>query len=269
MCLLGPSGCGKTTTLRMIAGLEHLSGGEIRVGSRVVDSVARRRLRAAREARDGPRLPELRALAAPDHRAQHRLRAPAPEGAARPSARSGSTKRHADARHRDTTATAIRRSFRAGSSSASRWRACWRSTRRSCCSTSRCRTSTRALRLEMRAELKRLHREFGTTIVFVTHDQWEAMTLATTIAVMSEGRLQQVGTPERHLRPSGQPLRRPVRRQPADQHDRPRARRPPLAAAARSATSTGGSPEAAGGRASARRRSGSEDRRRPRGRRRR
>jgi iron(III) transport system ATP-binding protein len=47
----------------------------------------------------------------------------------------------------------------------------------------------------MRAELKRLHREFGTTIVFVTHDQWEAMTLATTIAVMSQGRLQQVGTP--------------------------------------------------------------------------
>jgi iron(III) transport system ATP-binding protein len=51
------------------------------------------------------------------------------------------------------------------------------------------------LRLEMRAELKRIHEEAGSTIVFVTHDQWEAMTLATTIAVMSEGRLQQVGTP--------------------------------------------------------------------------
>ena len=37
MCLLGPSGCGKTTTLRMIAGLEHLSDGEIRVGPRVVE----------------------------------------------------------------------------------------------------------------------------------------------------------------------------------------------------------------------------------------
>ena len=78
-----------------------------------------------------------------------------------------------------------------------------------------------ALRLEMRAELKRLHAEFGTTIVFVTHDQWEAMTLATTIAVMSQGRLQQVGAPERHLRPAGEPLRGAVRRQPADQHDRP------------------------------------------------
>ncbi|MEY4984054.1 MAG: hypothetical protein RIR62_2320 [Pseudomonadota bacterium] len=40
MCLLGPSGCGKTTTLRMIAGLENLSSGEIRVGDRVVGNVA-------------------------------------------------------------------------------------------------------------------------------------------------------------------------------------------------------------------------------------
>jgi iron(III) transport system ATP-binding protein len=52
------------------------------------------------------------------------------------------------------------------------------------------------LRLEMRAELKRIHSEFGTTIVFVTHDQWEAMTLATRIAVMHDGRLQQVGSPD-------------------------------------------------------------------------
>jgi iron(III) transport system ATP-binding protein len=52
------------------------------------------------------------------------------------------------------------------------------------------------LRLEMRAELKRIHQAFKTTVVFVTHDQWEAMTLATTIAVMSEGTLQQMGTPD-------------------------------------------------------------------------
>jgi len=51
------------------------------------------------------------------------------------------------------------------------------------------------LRLEMRAELKRIHDSFRSTIVFVTHDQWEAMTLATRIAVMLDGRLQQVGTP--------------------------------------------------------------------------
>ncbi|MDH3741628.1 MAG: ABC transporter ATP-binding protein, partial [Hyphomicrobiales bacterium] len=52
------------------------------------------------------------------------------------------------------------------------------------------------LRLEMRKELKRIHGEFGTTIVFVTHDQWEAMTLATTIAVMNDGVIQQMGSPD-------------------------------------------------------------------------
>ena len=52
------------------------------------------------------------------------------------------------------------------------------------------------LRGEMRAEIKRLHGELGTTVVYVTHDQTEAMTLATRIALMKDGRIQQVGTPE-------------------------------------------------------------------------
>jgi len=52
------------------------------------------------------------------------------------------------------------------------------------------------LRMEMRAELKRLHRLLRTTVVYVTHDQIEAMTLATRIAVMRAGRIEQVGTPE-------------------------------------------------------------------------
>ncbi|MDI3337200.1 sn-glycerol-3-phosphate ABC transporter ATP-binding protein UgpC [Defluviimonas aestuarii] len=52
------------------------------------------------------------------------------------------------------------------------------------------------LRMEMRAELKRLHRMLGTTVVYVTHDQIEAMTLATRIAVMREGQIEQIGTPE-------------------------------------------------------------------------
>jgi len=52
------------------------------------------------------------------------------------------------------------------------------------------------LRTELRAELKRLHGRLGTTMVYVTHDQIEAMTLGDRIAVMNRGRLQQVGTPE-------------------------------------------------------------------------
>jgi sn-glycerol 3-phosphate transport system ATP-binding protein len=52
------------------------------------------------------------------------------------------------------------------------------------------------LRTELRAELKRLHARLGTTMVYVTHDQIEAMTLGDRIAVMNRGRLQQVGTPD-------------------------------------------------------------------------
>ena len=85
------------------------------------------------------------------------------------------------------------------------------------------------LREEMRTELKRLHLENGSTTVYVTHDQVEAMSLADRIAIMNEGVLQQVGTPDRGLPPPREPLRRAVRRQPGDE----RHRRPDRAATAR------------------------------------
>jgi multiple sugar transport system ATP-binding protein len=52
-----------------------------------------------------------------------------------------------------------------------------------------------ALRVQMRIELSRLHRQFGTTMIYVTHDQTEAMTLASRIVVLNQGRVEQVGTP--------------------------------------------------------------------------
>jgi multiple sugar transport system ATP-binding protein len=52
------------------------------------------------------------------------------------------------------------------------------------------------LRMEMRTEIKRLHQMLKTTVVYVTHDQIEAMTLASRIAVMRDGRIEQLGTPE-------------------------------------------------------------------------
>jgi multiple sugar transport system ATP-binding protein len=59
------------------------------------------------------------------------------------------------------------------------------------------------LRTELRRELKQLHRELGATMIYVTHDQVEAMTLATRVAVMRGGRIQQVGTPgEVYARPA-------------------------------------------------------------------
>ena len=51
------------------------------------------------------------------------------------------------------------------------------------------------LRVQTRGEIKRLQQEIGTTTVYVTHDQVEAMTMGDRIAVMNEGRLEQVGTP--------------------------------------------------------------------------
>ncbi|NJM31399.1 MAG: ATP-binding cassette domain-containing protein, partial [Rhizobiales bacterium] len=52
------------------------------------------------------------------------------------------------------------------------------------------------LRDEMRSEIKRLHREIGATMIYVTHDQIEAMTLADRIAIMNKGKIQQLGTPD-------------------------------------------------------------------------
>ncbi|MFK4824458.1 ABC transporter ATP-binding protein [Paenochrobactrum sp. BZR 588] len=193
MCLLGPSGCGKTTTLRMIAGLENLSGGEIRVGERVVDSVQRGvfvgperremglvfqsyalwphltierntdfglRLRKVPKAEREERVTKvMKALDIEKYRDRF------------PSQLSGGQQQRVALARMLAVNPGVLLLDEPLSNLDAR------------------------LRLEMRAELKRIHEEFKTTIVFVTHDQWEAMTLATTIAVMNEGTLQQMGTP--------------------------------------------------------------------------
>ena len=64
------------------------------------------------------------------------------------------------------------------------------------------------LRVEMRMEIKRLHQRIGATIVYVTHDQIEAMTMATRIAVMHHGEVQQFADAGHGVQPSGQPVRR-------------------------------------------------------------
>jgi ABC-type sugar transport system ATPase subunit len=69
------------------------------------------------------------------------------------------------------------------------------------------------LRAQTRGDIKRLQQEVGTTTVYVTHDQVEAMTMGDRIAVMNDGRLEQVGTPE--LRPRRRAARRAGARRPA------------------------------------------------------
>ncbi|WP_136684262.1 ABC transporter ATP-binding protein [Falsirhodobacter xinxiangensis] len=194
MCLLGPSGCGKTTMLRMLAGLETATAGRIAIGNRVVDCPAtgvfvgpeKRKLglvfqsyalwphmTVARNIEFGLRLRKIPAAQMRAEVAEVMEKLSIAKYADRyPSQLSGGQQqRVALARM-----LAVRPDVLLLDEPLSNLDA--------------------ALRLEMRAELRRIHEEFRTTIVFVTHDQWEAMTLATRIAVMKDGLLQQVGTPD-------------------------------------------------------------------------
>lgn len=194
MCLLGPSGCGKTTILRMIAGIEHASSGEIAIGDAVMDSVAqgtfvppeRRRvglvfqsyalwphMTVEQNVDFGLRLQKVpkQERIARSRDVMEKLRIAEYAGRYPAQLSGGQQQRVALARMLAVNPGVLLLDEPLSNLDAT-------------------------LRLEMRAELRRLHAAFGTTIVFVSHDQWEAMTLATTIAVMSAGHVQQVGTPD-------------------------------------------------------------------------
>ena len=201
LVLVGPSGCGKSTLLNTIAGLESITSGEIRI-----DGNSHQRS-ASLQARHRDGVPVLRALSEHVGGAEHGLR----HGDARRAearARQGGRRRSPRRCRSSICSTAGRASSPAASASASRWAARWCGNRACSCSTSRCPISTPKLRVDMRIEIKRLHQQTGTTIVYVTHDQIEAMTLATKIAVLKDGELQQVGTPERDLQSPSQSVRR-------------------------------------------------------------
>ena len=81
------------------------------------------------------------------------------------------------------------------------------------------------LRVSMRAELSRLHERLGVTTVYVTHDQVEAMTLGQRVAVMRDGRIQQVDAPQSLYQRAGEPLRRRLHRLTLDEPRRGDGRR--------------------------------------------
>ena len=188
LVLLGPSGCGKTTTMRMVAGLEEVSAGEIRIGGRRVNEMEPRDrdiamvfqsygLYAHLSVYDNIRFP-LRVRGVPQREHDARVRKAARmvelEGLLdrKPRALSGGQ------RQRVALARAIVREP-------------------NCFLMDEPLSNLDAkLRVSTRAEIKHLQHTLATTTIYVTHDQIEAMTLAHRVAVMEHGRIKQLGTPE-------------------------------------------------------------------------
>ena len=188
IALVGPSGCGKSTTLRMIAGLEDISGGEIRIGSRVVNELPPRSRNISMVFQSYALYPHmtvkenmgfsLKIAGRPQDEIEKRVA----EAARildlgqllerRPSQLSGGQ------RQRVAMGRAIVRSpdvflFDEPLSNLDA-----------------------KLRTQMRTEIKKLHAKVQSTVIYVTHDQVEAMTLSDRIVIMRDGHIEQVGTPD-------------------------------------------------------------------------
>ncbi len=186
--LVGPSGCGKSTLLRMIAGLENITGGEIKIGERVVNDLPPKERDIAMVFQNYALYPHMTVADNMALLAEAAQRPARGDRSAR-QARGRNPRPHAAAR------SAIRASCPAASASASPWAAPSCAIRRCSCSTSRCPISTPSCASPMRTEIKELHQRLGTTTVYVTHDQIEAMTMADKIVVMHDGIVEQIGAP--------------------------------------------------------------------------
>jgi multiple sugar transport system ATP-binding protein len=185
--LVGPSGCGKSTLLRMIAGLEEISAGELLIdGRRANDEPPQKRniamvfqsyalfphMTVARNIGFGPRIRgEDAAESARRVQSAAEVLNLAPYLDRRPGQLSGGQ------RQRVAMGRAIVREPAAFLFDEP------------------LSNLDAQLRVQMRTEIKTLHQRFGTTIVYVTHDQIEAMTMADRIVVMNAGRIEQAGSP--------------------------------------------------------------------------
>ena len=191
MILVGPSGCGKTTALRMVAGLEEITVGrdlDRRPGGQ------RPRAEGARR-RDG--LPELRALPAHDRPGQHRV--PAQDAAGSPKAEIDDAGGGGEPAARDRASCSHRKPRELSGGQRQRvamGRAIVRHPQAFLMDEPLSNLDAK-LRVQMRAELVKLHRRLGVTTLYVTHDQTEAMTLGQRVAVLRRGVVQQVDTPQR------------------------------------------------------------------------
>jgi multiple sugar transport system ATP-binding protein len=188
MVLVGPSGCGKTTSLRMIAGLEEITDGSLRIGERVVNDVAPKDRDIAMVFQSYALYPHMTVR---DNLA-FGLKL-------RKVAKSEIDKRINEAAGILQLEKLLDRKPKELSGGQRQRVALGRAIVREPAvflMDEPLSNLDAKLRVQTRAEIARLHQRLGTTMVYVTHDQVEAMTMGQRIAVMSEGLLQQVGTPQ-------------------------------------------------------------------------
>ena len=187
---VGPSGCGKSTTLRMIAGLEDISSGELKIGDTVMNDVEAKDRDIAMVFQNYALYPHMTVYdnmafsmkmhKVPKDEIDKRVHQAAgilglePLLDRRPKQLSGGQ------RQRVAMGRAIVRNPKVFLMDEP------------------LSNLDAKLRVQMRTEISRLHKEIGATIIYVTHDQTEAMTLGTRIVVMKDGVIQQVDSPE-HL----------------------------------------------------------------------
>jgi multiple sugar transport system ATP-binding protein len=188
MVLVGPSGCGKSTALRMLAGLERVTSGRILIGDRVVNNVAPQHRDIAMVFQSYALYPHmtvydnlafgLRNQKVPRSDIDRRVRRAAEILDLDPLLKRKPKQLSGGQRQRVALGRAIVRepvAFLMDEPLSN---------------------LDAKLRVQTRAEILKLQNELGTTTIYVTHDQVEAMTMGDRIAVMSDGVLQQIGSPE-------------------------------------------------------------------------
>jgi multiple sugar transport system ATP-binding protein len=188
MVLVGPSGCGKTTSLRMIAGLEEISDGTLRIGDRVVNDVAPKDRDIAMVFQSYALYPHmsvrdnlafgLKLRKVPKNEIERRVKE---------AAETIQLQKLLDRKPKELSGGQRQR--------VALGRAIVREPAVFLMDEPLSNLDAK-LRVQTRAEIARLHQRLKTTMVYVTHDQVEAMTMGTRIAVMNDGLLQQVGTPQ-------------------------------------------------------------------------
>jgi multiple sugar transport system ATP-binding protein len=188
LVLVGPSGCGKSTALRMLAGLESISDGKIRIGERVVNEVSSRDRDIAMVFQSYALYPHMTVF---DNMAFPLKMRRTPRG-------------EIDKRVKNAAAILglepyLQRRPRALSGGQRQRVALGRAIVRDpqvFLLDEPLSNLDAQLRGQTRIELQKLHRDLGTTFIYVTHDQVEAMTMGDRIALMRDGVLQQVATPD-------------------------------------------------------------------------